>query len=170
MAPAHPKLADRRWLEQRYLADGATVEAIAEEAGAERSTVYRALWYHAIDRRGHLNVEAWSSRLTPDVLAPMLEAGKRPSEIAWELGCSPQTLLNALARHQLLPTDPREDQQLRQWYEAEGLSVEQIAVRLRRGPQATRRRLRAAGVQMRPAGRPAGPGRQRPTHGTEGDE
>lgn len=148
-----PLLDDRGWLDQAYAVEQRAVADIADEAGADPSNVWRALARHRIPLRGRGDVENWAAYLTPDVLQPYLDDGWSAAAIGRDLGCNHSTVIEAMARHQLLDVDPAEARQLHRWYERDGLSIAEVAARLGCHPRSARRRLLAAGVTIRPAGR-----------------
>ena len=104
-ATKYPELDDRAWLTGRYVTDGASLAAIADEVGCSPKTVGDALARHGIpirpsnpQRPDKLDDAAWlTGRYVTD--------GASLAAIADEVGCSPTTVSAALTRHDI-PTRP----------------------------------------------------------------
>lgn len=149
---------DPGWLRRRYVEEGADAGAIAGELGVDVSTVHRALRRHNIPAVGG----AWGQLLSPERLRRHLDAGLSLTAIAKDTGCDRATVRYWLARHELLEPPPASEvRRLRGWYERDGLTVGQVAERLGVNRTTATRRLLAAGITLRPRGRPAP--RPRPT-------
>lgn len=143
---------DPEWLRRRYLDEGAEASAIATELGVDVSTVHRALRRHNIPAVGG----PWRQILSPERLRRDLDAGLSLTAIAKVAGCDRATVRYWLARHKLLRRPPASEvRTLRRWYERDGLTIGQVADRLGVNRKTATRRLLAAGVTLRPRGRPA---------------
>lgn len=145
-----PLTADAGWLAARYLTDRATVAAIAAEAGCSNSAVWLALRRHHIRLRGVAGRQAWGDTLTYEFLAARRAGGHK--EVGREVGCHSATVREWRAYHGLLDVDAPLDR-LAGWY-ADGVSIDEVARRAGVGQRTARRYLLAAGVQLRPPGRP----------------
>lgn len=153
-----PSLDDRGWLHRRYAVDLAPVADIAAEASRDPSSVYRALARHGIAPRGPAGRA--SHDVDRDELAERIAHGQTLASIAADYGCDPAVIYDRRVRWGLV--EPRElgasPAQLRMWYDRYGWSVRRVADRLGVTPRTARRRLMAAGVQLRPPGRPRATG------------
>ena len=155
MPTANTKLSDKAWLERRYRYDAATVATIAAEAGVNVSTVHRALARHGITLRGPLG-----RRTLVDVSNRTVRATVRKAETltdaARALGVDLETLRARLARmgDRPWPGGKEGAEEMSADYAA-GLSLVAIAEAQGVSTRTVRRRLAAAGVDMRSRGRPS---------------
>ncbi len=88
------------WLRQRYSVDVAPVAVIAAEAGVHPGNIYRALHRYGIELRGRPDA-GWGPILTRPYLAARLGQGESATDIARDLGCSHQTILEYVHHHKL---------------------------------------------------------------------
>ncbi|TMR10975.1 hypothetical protein ETD86_37300 [Nonomuraea turkmeniaca] len=162
-ANANPRLTPD-WLRRRYLRERAPVETIADDAGCDVSTVYRALTRFGIPHRGSHSSSrpTWGDILTSEFLQARVEAGWNMSEIARDAAaaaggggrCSSSTVMWWLAKRGLLSVDdPRADRAVA-WYRDEDWTLQEIADQL----HVTKRRvtiwLMARGVELYGPGAP----------------
>jgi DNA-binding CsgD family transcriptional regulator len=95
----HGKYAELRsasYLRARYVAEGASVSAIAAELGCSRSSVRAALAAAGIRR---LTADP-ARRLTAEFLLAAYVRDRRSTvDVAAEVGCGPATVTRALRRH-----------------------------------------------------------------------
>lgn len=92
----YPQLYDQSWLRDRYDRDGATTRVIAREIGCSETSVHRAL-----QRAGLNRLVGSPSELLRDrswLRRRYVDEHLSSRQIAAELGCSPQTVRNALQR------------------------------------------------------------------------
>lgn len=149
---------DVDWLRRRYVQEQAPIAAIAAERGVDVSTVHRALRQALIPPRGAAGRIQWGKVLTHEFLQRKLAASTPIRSIAEEIGCDPVVVRRWLLRHRL--TEPvltvEQRKTLRRMYHSEDLSVAEIARRLQIGTVTARAQLVAAGLVIRPRGRPSG--------------
>lgn len=149
---AAPLLADRDWLHRRYTVERTPVATIADEAGTDASNVYRALARHDIPRRhAHRALDDDRDEITSRVLA-----GDTITGIAADYDVDPAIVYDRCYAWGLrdvseLGASPA---QLRHWYTGLGWPLRRVADKLGVTPRTARRRLMAAGVELRPVGRP----------------
>lgn len=151
---------DPAWLAQRYTTDQAPVDTIAEEAGVNPATIYRAITAHGIPHRGRLDA-GWAATFTKRELRVRLGQGQTGVDIAGEYGCSAQTVLEHVHRHGLghlltRTTEPPAQAEIDRCValHREGRTRAQIAQIVGIGVRTVTRRLSTGGVKGR-AGRPA---------------
>lgn len=155
VAEPNPLLADRAWLERRYRQDRATVAAIAAESGADPSTVHRALLRHGIALRG-VSERRSLGQLSDATIKATVARSETTVDAARALGVDLSTLVQRLARMGLhaWPGGTEGADEMAAAYAA-GASIGAIAAAHGCSTRTVRRRLAAAGVDMRPVGRPA---------------
>ena len=147
-------MSDVDWLRRRYIDDQAPVSEIAAEAGVHPATVHRWIAAAGIDRRGPVG-QSDTSLLTRRRLAAWVRQGWSTRRIAAETGLAPTTVAEHLARHGLRTSETSIDvDEAAALYRA-GMSLPAVAERVGCHPRTVRRHLLAAGVEMRPRGRPA---------------
>lgn len=148
-----PTIDDEAWLRRRYEQDGATVDAIAAEAGVDRATVYQALARHLIPLRGGTAVgnRRWGDILTEDFLRQVV--GLPDAAVAKLVGCTDRTVQEWRAMRGFIAIPEQDARLLRRLYETDGMSVQQVADERGWGKRTARIRLLAAGVQLRRRGR-----------------
>lgn len=145
---ANPLLRQRDWLRARYVDRRLPVADIAEEAGADISTVHRWLRRHHLPARRHgidrADVE-WRLRLRQSV-----------PRMAADLGVDSAVIWDRLYRWGLATVGGAADHdhdQIRRWYVVEGWSIQRIADEIDLSRRATTRVLLAAGITLRRPGR-----------------
>lgn len=144
-----PQLSDADWLRRRYETDRAPIEAIAAEAEADLSQVHRWLRRHGIPPR-------YAHAIDRGDLERRLAAGQPIAAIAEAYGVDDAVVRDrmytwGLAAVEIEGATPA---QLRLWYDRYRWPVSKIAERLGASTRTARRRLLAAGVTLRPRGRP----------------
>ena len=147
--PGNTRLADAAWLRRRYLDDGATIVEIAAEAGAAENTVHVALARHEIPTR-------YAHQIDRTDVERRLRKGQGAPEIAAAYGVNPAVIYDRLYRWGLATVSGAEEydhDQLRQWYEVRGWSIQRIADQIGLSKRAATRVLLAAGITLRPPGR-----------------
>lgn len=156
MAEANTRLADRAWLERRYHHDGATVAAIAVEAGADPSSVWRWLERHGIALRDASPGRRTLAHLSDATIKAAVDRAEHDTAAAEALGVDLATLTERLARMGLRPWPGGSEgaKEMAAEYRA-GAGIAAIAEARGLSVRTVRRRLGAAGVEMRPRGRPA---------------
>ncbi len=157
------QLDDPGWLTRRYVTDGASTRAIADEVGCDPTTVLAALTRHDIPTRtanasrpGQLDDPGWLTRR-------YVTDGESQADIADEVGCSRSAVSAALTRHGI-PTrpagPPSRHRQLddRSWltrrYVTDGASQADIADEVGCDPSTVSAALTRHGIPTRLAGRP----------------
>jgi hypothetical protein len=158
------QLHDGSWLRQRYVDVGLSSGRIAADIGCSTGSVLRALEAAGVPRRREvadttpLRDERW-------LRARYHDDGMSSIAIAAELGCAPQTVLNALARMQVpirrrhgADTAPLWNTDwLRTRYVDDGLTAAAIAAEVGCAPQTVANALARSGIPTRI------PTRSRPT-------
>ena len=154
------QLDDPGWLTRRYVTDGASTRAIADEVGCDPTTVLAALTRHDIPTRtanasrpGQLDDPGWLTRR-------YVTDGASQADIADEVGCDPSTVSAALTRHGIptrLAGRPRPGQLddpgwLTRRYVTDGASTRAIADEVGCSPSAVSAALTRHGIPTRPAG------------------
>lgn len=90
-------------LRRRYVTEGATVAVIAAEAGVSEATVLRAMRRAQVATdKSRQHQARFTHALTRDVLEQQyVTEGRSAAAVARQVGCSAQTVLTALRRHEL---------------------------------------------------------------------
>lgn len=100
---ANKKLLDPDWLEKKYVDEGLTLEAIANESGTYKGTVYRWLEFHGIDSRKALDPNVKSLLMNKDWLGNEFKT-KSLATIANEINVSELCVRKHAKRHNLSPS------------------------------------------------------------------
>jgi transposase-like protein len=155
MAEPNALLSDRAWLHQRYVLDQTPVTAIAAEAEADPSQVWRWLARHAIGTRGPAGRRSLAGVSNRTVRA-VVRRSETLTAAAAELSVDLRTLV---ARLQAMGDRPHTDPDGRSAEIAEqyaaGASLAELAEAYGVSVRTIRRRVEAGGVSMRSRGRPA---------------
>jgi hypothetical protein len=96
------ELNDKKWLEQKYVAENMTCEEIGSSLNCSAMAVWNALDHHDIPRRksaraGHRNVRFEQLRDIEWLKEQYLVMGKSPTQIAYEIGSTAYTVADALS-------------------------------------------------------------------------
>ena len=97
------ELHDEQWLRTRYEAGGG-LRSIASELGCSSSAVWRGLLRFGIERHGVGSPRKQATQPLADaewLYERYVDGVATTSEIAAELKCCPQTVVNALRRHEI---------------------------------------------------------------------
>lgn len=147
-----PELVDADTLRRLHVDEGKSLAAIAKQVGCSPFDVGRALHRHGIAQRTHHRV--YPELADGDLLRRWYETeGLSASEIAAEVGCAPQTVSAALARHGIPARSARatrpdglDDGDLLAALRADGLTIAEIADRVGASTSATRSALARHGL------------------------
>ena len=147
----YPELADGDLLRRWYETEGLSASEIARRVGCTDGAVSAALVRHGITPRAR---REYPELTDGDLLRRWYETeGRSFTDIAAEVGCAPQTVSAALARHGIpaRPTrtarpDGLDDRDLLAGLRADGLTIAEIADRVGASTSATRSALARHGL------------------------
>lgn len=147
----YPELADGDMLRRWYETEGLSASEISRRVGCTDGAVSAALVRHGITPRARREYPELADR---DLLRRWYETeGRSFSDIAAEVGCAPQSVSAALARHGVPTRSTRaarpaglDDRDLLAGLRADGLTIEQIAEQVGASTSATRSAMGRLGL------------------------